>query len=121
MGGGWRLAEEVLVVLVGVEFQAQVEVAHPWLGLVVRLRLVLRGRLLLGEEGSKAARRPGGVAPAGNASRGPSPSGRRMQPGNSALLVAGGAKTTSGTAPCKEEQSANVEDHVRARPAVRGV
>ena len=58
-GGGWRereegggLAEAVLVVLVGVEFEVQVEVARPRLGTVVRPWLVPRGGLLHGGEGS---------------------------------------------------------------------
>ena len=53
------MAEEVLVVLVSVEFHAQVEVARPLLGLVERLRLFLQGRFLHGEEGSQGREEAG--------------------------------------------------------------
>ena len=49
-----------------------------------------------------AARRPGGASPAENASGGPSPSGEKVKPGNSAREVAGGARTTSGAVPYKD-------------------
>ena len=56
---GARLAEEILVVLVGVELQAQIEVARPRLGTVALPRLVPRGRLLHGEEGPQGREEAG--------------------------------------------------------------
>ena len=65
-GVGWRereergqLAEEVLVVLVGVEFQARVEVARPRIGTVVRPQLVPRGPLLHREGGPQGREEAG--------------------------------------------------------------
>ena len=57
--GGRRSAEQVLVVLVCAEFQAQVEVVLLLSGLVERLRLVSRGRVLHGEEGSQGLEEAG--------------------------------------------------------------
>ena len=65
-GGGWReregggrLAEEVLDVLVGVELQAQIEIACLGLGTVTLPRQVPRGRLLHGEEGPQGREEAG--------------------------------------------------------------
>ena len=86
-GAGWRgrrggrLAEEVLVVFVGVEFQAQIEVARPRLGTVALPRLVPRGCLLHGEEGPQGT--PAGALrrAAGGCSSGTVPGRSRAGPG----------------------------------------
>ena len=64
-GGGWRegegrgLAEEVLVVLVGVKLQAQFEVVSLGLGTFALPRQAPQGRLLHGEEGSQGREEAG--------------------------------------------------------------
>ena len=100
-GGGGRLAREVVVVLVGVEHQAHIEVTCLGLGAVALPRLVPRGRLLHGEEGPQGCeearrrdrrdRQQGPVnEPLEGEAREQCPAGR----------VRG--RTTSGTAPCKD-------------------
>ena len=69
-GGGW-LTKEVLVVLVDDQLQAQVPVLRS--GIVVIA--VVKPVPSTGKKASRAVRRPGGAAPARNASRGPSLSG----------------------------------------------
>ena len=58
-GGGARLAEEVLVVLVGVKLQAQVEIVSLGLGTFAFPGQVPRGRLLRGEEGPQGREEAG--------------------------------------------------------------
>ena len=58
-GGGGRLAEEVPIVLVGVELHTQIEVTCSGLGTVALRWLIPRGRLLHGEEGPQGREEAG--------------------------------------------------------------